>query len=144
MSRHRVVRVVVDLAAGDNRHPLVEKIGEAADHARLGLTAFAEEDHVVTGEQRILELRHHGLFVTEHAGEQRLSGRDALHRIETDLLLDGTRHPSGCPQFANRRGKSGRLSHASTVTPHRVHLGAGTDVRSIGSRRAMKSTTLDP
>ena len=55
--RHRVVRVVVDLAAGDDRHPLVEQAGERADHAGLGLAALAEEDHVVAGEQRVLELR---------------------------------------------------------------------------------------
>ena len=144
VTRHRVVGIVVDLAARDDGHPFVEKIGEAADHARLGLTPFAEEDHVVTGEQRVLELRHDGLLVTEHAREQRLPGRDALHGVETDLFFDGTRHPPGCPQFANRRGESGRLSHASTVTPHRVHLGAGSDVRSAGGQCAIESTTLVP
>ena len=51
--RHRVVRVVVDLAAGDDRHPLVEQADEPADDARLRLAALTEEDHVVTGEQRV-------------------------------------------------------------------------------------------
>ena len=72
----RVVRVVVDLAAGDDRHPLVEQAGERADHAGLGLAALAEEDHVVAGEQGVLQLRHDGLLVAEDAFEQRLAGGD--------------------------------------------------------------------
>ena len=72
----RVVRVVVDLAAGDDRHPLVEQAGERADDAGLRLAALAEEDHVVAGEQGVLELRHDGVLVAEHALEQRLAGGD--------------------------------------------------------------------
>ena len=71
--RDRVVRVVVDLAAGDDRHPLVEQAGERADHAGLGLAALAEEDHVVAGEQRVLELRQDGVLVAEHAVDERLA-----------------------------------------------------------------------
>ena len=62
--RDGVVRVVVDLAAGDDRHPLVEQLGEPPDHAGLGLPALAQEDHVVTGDQRVLELREDGVLVS--------------------------------------------------------------------------------
>ena len=71
--RDRVVRVVVDLAAGDDRHPLVEQRGERADHAGLRLAALAEEDHVVAGEQRVLELREDGVLVADHAVDERLA-----------------------------------------------------------------------
>ena len=54
---HGRVGVVVDLGAGDDRHPLVEQRGEGADHAGLRLPALAEEDHVVAGEERVLQLR---------------------------------------------------------------------------------------
>ena len=64
---HRGVRVVVDLAAGDDRHPLVEQPGERADHAGLRLAPLAQEDHVVAGEQGVLQLRQDGLLVAEHA-----------------------------------------------------------------------------
>ena len=71
--RDRVVRVVVDLAAGDDRHPLVEQVGERADHAGLRLAALAEEDHVVAGDQRVLELREDGVLVADHAVDERLA-----------------------------------------------------------------------
>ena len=70
------VRVVVDLAAGDDRHPLVEQAGERADHAGLRLAALAQEDHVVAGEQRVLELRQDGVLVAEDPVDERLAGRD--------------------------------------------------------------------
>ena len=66
VARHRRVRVVVDLGAGDDRHPLVEQVGERADHAGLRLAALAEEDHVVAGEQGVLELRQDGVLVALH------------------------------------------------------------------------------
>ena len=75
MLRDRVVRVVVDLAARDDRHPLVEQVGERADHAGLRLAALAEEDDVVAGEQRVLELREHGVLVADHAVDERLAAR---------------------------------------------------------------------
>jgi len=40
--RDRIVRIVVDLAAGDNGCVLVEQLGEGADDARLRLAALAE------------------------------------------------------------------------------------------------------
>ena len=72
---HRVVGVVVDLGAGDDRHPLVEQVGERADHAGLGLTPLAQEDHVVAGQQGVLELREDRVLVAEDAVDQRLAGR---------------------------------------------------------------------
>ena len=104
MLRHRVVRVVVDLAAGDDRHPLVEQAGQRADHAGLRLAALAEEDHVVPGEQRVLELRHHGVLVAGHAGEQRLAGGDLVDRVLANLLLHRARDPARGAEFADRRG----------------------------------------
>ncbi len=68
---HRGVRVVVDLGPGHDRHPLVEQLGEGADHAGLRLAPLPQEDHVVPGEQGVLELREHGVLVAEHDGEQR-------------------------------------------------------------------------
>ena len=98
----RLIRVVVDLAPGDDRHPLVEQIGERADHAGLGLTALTEEDHVVTGEQRVLELRHHGVLVAEDTVEERFPDADLGDGVGTDLVLDRPGHPPRCPQFAQR------------------------------------------
>ena len=75
--RHGRVGVVVDLGAREDRHPLVEQAGERSDHAGLRLPALAEEDHVVAGEQRVLELRQDGVLEALHHREERLARLDA-------------------------------------------------------------------
>ena len=87
--RDRVVRVVVDLAAGDDRHPFVEQLGEPSDHAGLGLPALAEEDHVVAGDQRVLELRENGVLVADHAVDELLAFGDPRDRVARTSSLTG-------------------------------------------------------
>ena len=106
------VRIVVDLTAGDDRHPLVEQAGERADDARLGLAALAEEDHVVTGEQRVLELRHDGVLVAENAVEQGLTSGDAGDGVAPDLFFHRGRLPARGLQIAE--GVS-ECCHGSTI-----------------------------
>ena len=65
------VRVVADLAALDDRAPLVEQARERAHEAGLALAALAEQDEVVSGEQRRLELGQHGLLEADHARGRR-------------------------------------------------------------------------
>ncbi len=80
---------------GDDRHPLVEQVDELADDARLRLAALAEEDHVVTGEQRVRELREHGVLVTDDTVDERSLLRQQLaHGVRAHLFLDGTRLPA--------------------------------------------------
>ncbi len=94
--------VVVDLAAGNDRHPLVEQAGERADEPRLGLTSLAQKDYVVTGEQGILELRHDGVLVPEDSFEQGVAGSDAGHSVSSDLLFHRGRLPARGLQIAER------------------------------------------
>ena len=82
-------RVVVDLAARDRRHVLVEQRDQRAHDAALGLPALAEKDHVVTRDDGIGELRKHGVVVPDDAGEQRLAGAQARDEVSPHLLLDG-------------------------------------------------------
>ena len=111
MLRDRRVRVVVDLAAGDDRHPLVEQTRERADHARLRLPSLAEEDHVVARQQRVLQLRHHRVLVARHAREQRLARSNLLDGVLANLLLDGPRHPPRLAQRTQRRREMCRSIH---------------------------------
>ena len=114
--RNGVVRIVIDLATCDDRHPLVEQPGERTDHARLGLTALAEEDHVVTRQQRVLELRHHRVFVAGYSFEERFAGRDLLDGVLAHLLLDGSRHPPRSSKLPQRRRlRSVRVSHVANL-----------------------------
>jgi hypothetical protein len=56
----RVVRVLTELGAVDDRGPLVEQADEAAQQPGLALAALPEQHHVVPGEQRALELGDDG------------------------------------------------------------------------------------
>ena len=63
-------RIVVDLRAGDDRDGVVEQVDELAEHPRLGLAAQAQEQHVVLGEDRVLDLGDDRLLVAEDIGKQ--------------------------------------------------------------------------
>ena len=102
---HRGVGVVVDLRAGHDRHPLVEQLHQRADHAGLRLAALAEEDHVVPGEERVLELREDRVLVAHDDGEQLLAGLDLGDGVAAQLLLHGDRGPSGGPELAEGGGR---------------------------------------
>ncbi len=101
----RCVGIVVDLTAGDDRHPLVEQARERADDASLGLAALAEEDHVVTGEQRVLELWHDGAVVAEHTAEQGVTSGDAGDGVAANLLFHRGRLPARGLQIAEGRSE---------------------------------------
>ena len=95
-----VERVVVDLAAGDDRDLVVEEGDEGADEAGLGLAALAEEDDVLAGEDGVLEVRDDGLFVADDAGEVGLSLLDALDEVLAHLLLHGKRLVTGVAKLS--------------------------------------------
>ena len=73
------------------------------DDPRLALAALAEEDHVVSGEQGVGELRHDRVLVADDAVEERLPGSQPGDDVVADLLLDRARLPPGGPQLADRR-----------------------------------------
>ena len=81
-------RIVVNLAAGNHRDPLVEQIDEAAQDAALGLPAQSEQDEVVPGENGVDELRNDGVVVADDAGKERFSGLQLANEVVADFLLD--------------------------------------------------------
>ena len=110
----RVVGVVVDLAAGDDRRPLVEQIDERADDAGLGLPPLAQQDHVVTGQQGVLQLREDRIVVAEEAAHDRLAGGHADHGVGPDLVLHRPRLPAALPQFSDGLGSFACLPRGTT------------------------------
>src|SRR5690606_25927939 len=142
--RHRVVGVVVDLAAGDDRHPLVEQPDEGADHAGLRLAALAEEDDVVPGEQGVLELGQDGVLVAEHRRDQLLPGGDAGDGVAADLLLHRDGGPARGPELA-QSGGPWCVRHARQPTgplPRRVPTaGAALPCPEPWTRRPERSAT---
>ena len=109
--RDRGVRVVVELAAADDRQPLVEQADEQPRHAGLGLAALAEEHEVVAGEDRVLDRRQDRVLEADD-GRQDLAARgEALEQVGAELLLDGPRLPARGPELGDR-GWAGARRHA--------------------------------
>src|SRR5439155_5986899 len=99
-------RIVVDLAAGDDRYPFVEQIHEPAQNPALRLTTEPEEDEVVPGKDRVHELRDDRLVVADDAGEKAVAGLQLAHQVVTDFLLDRPRMMTRLAEFAE--GGDGR------------------------------------
>ena len=70
----------------------------------LGLAALAEEDHVVAGDERVLELGQDGVLVAEDALDDGLAVGDAAEHVASDLLLAPA--PTATPRPAARRAWS--------------------------------------
>ena len=94
-------------------HPLVEQLGERADHAGLRLAPLAQEDHVVPGQQGVLELRDDRVLVAEHA-RRRAARRQAI--LATALRRTSSLTGSDCqpdsrswPRVAGREDMPGTL-----------------------------------
>ncbi len=97
-------RVVVDLAAGDDRYLLVEQVHERADQPGLGLPALAQEDDVLTGQDRVLQVREDRVLVADDAREVLLALLDARDQVLAHLLLHAQHPVAGCAQFTDRPG----------------------------------------
>ena len=103
------MRVVVQLAARDDRQPLVEEPDEEPGQPRLGLAALAEEDEVLAGEDRVLDRRQDRVVVADDAGEDGLALAEPGQEVGPQLLLDRPRTPARGAQLAEgRRGRGGR------------------------------------
>src|SRR5262249_60887673 len=83
--------IVFESAAWNRRQPLVEKRGQRAQDARLGLSAQSEKDEVVLREDGVLELRNDRLVVADDAREQGSSLADGGNQVFAQLLLHGAR-----------------------------------------------------
>jgi hypothetical protein len=102
-----VQRVLVELAAGEHRRPLVEQADQRADEAGLALPALAEQHQVVAGDQRPFDLRDDGVLEADHAGQARLAGLQAGQQVAAELGLDGPEDGSAGAERAEgrRRGR---------------------------------------
>src|SRR6266446_7621023 len=69
----RAQRVVVDLAAGDDRDFDVQQLHKTAQDAALGLPAQTQEDEIMTRKERVDDLRHNGIFVAVDAWKKGLA-----------------------------------------------------------------------
>src|SRR5262245_33687532 len=83
--------IVIDLAAGHRGHLGVEQLDQESRHAGLGLAALAQEDDVLAGQDRVLDLRQDALLVPDDAGEERVARPEPRDQVVSQLLLDRLR-----------------------------------------------------
>src|SRR5699024_4407543 len=91
LHRDRLVRVLAELGAVDDRRPLVEQPREGAQQTRLALPALAEQDQVVAGDQRALELRDDRVLESVEAGPRVLAGGEAAQAVGAGPVAEGAR-----------------------------------------------------
>lgn len=92
--------MVVDLAPGDHRRPLVEQARQRPDQPGLTLAAFAEQDNVVTGDQRPLQVRPDRQVEAEYPRKRIFARTQPRDQVAPNLVLDGGELMSCPAQFA--------------------------------------------
>ena len=127
--RDRVQRVLVELAADEHRRPLVEQADQGADQAGLALAALAEQDEVVTGDERPLDLGEHGVLEADHAGQAGLAPAEPGQQVAAQLGLDRAEDGAAVAELAEGGGGGGRGALRGDVR----HLDHGT----TGLRRSV-------
>ena len=68
---------------------LVEKADERAHETAFRLAFFAEEEHVVAGDQGEVDFGNDRVVVADDAGEEFLAGLEHAEEIVADFLFDG-------------------------------------------------------
>lgn len=83
----------------------VEEADEHAHEAALGLTLFAEEEHVVASEDGVDDLGDDGVFVAEDAGEEVVAAAEGGDEVVAEFDLDGAGDPTGAAEVGERAGE---------------------------------------
>ena len=78
---NRIVRIIVDLASFDDRYAFIQKTEQAANDSRFALAALTEENHMVAGENGILDLRYDGFVITDDARQDPFAAFHVAHEI---------------------------------------------------------------
>ena len=105
----RPKRVVVDFAAGDHRHLLVEQFDERPEDAALGLAAQPEKDEIVPGKQGVRDPGDDRVLKADNAGEDCPSRLQTLDEVRPQLVF----HASGFISRPAKLAESVCFSHSS-------------------------------
>ncbi len=95
-------RIVVDLAAREHGHRLVEQTGEQPRDPRLGLAALTEQHDVLAAQHGVLDLGDHRLVVADDAGQEGLAPAQPGDEVVAHLLLDRLRRVAAVTKLSDR------------------------------------------
>src|SRR5437867_4856956 len=96
----RMKRIVVNLGPGDDRYFRIKQVSQLPNDPAFGLTAQAKQDQVVPGENRVDELRHHCLVITDDAWEKSLAAFQLANEICPHFVFDGDSAIATLNEFA--------------------------------------------
>lgn len=103
--------MLTQFGAGDHRRPLVEQADQRAQQPGLALAPFAEQDEVVSRDQRPFELGQDGVVESQNARPDGCAVRpvgQCGQQIFADFLLDSPFTVTGGTQFADGAGQVAR------------------------------------
>ena len=135
-------RILRNLRALDDRCLLVEKLRETAHDPGFRLPAFTEHHDVLAAEDRVRNLRDHGLVVAHDAWEQGIAPAQLGDQVAPHLHLDTDDLVTGALEFA----ECGRLlAHGSlrSRNRHRVWQFGG-EVANDRGQHLHSDVTLKP
>ena len=99
--RDRLVRMLAEFRALDDRRPLVEQADQCAQNARFALAAFAEHDHVVARDQRTLELRYDRRLEPDDSRPRVVALAKRGEQVVADLVTHTALHMAAGTQLAD-------------------------------------------
>ena len=102
----RMIRIIIQLAARDNRNPLVQQVHHLPNQPRLRLPPFPQQDDVLPRQNGILQLRNHRLLKADDAGESRLLRPYLANQIAADFRPHRRRFVAAVAQLPQRGGES--------------------------------------
>jgi len=88
------------------RNVLVQKPNHPAHHPALALAFLTQEQHVVVGQQRNVDLRDDGVLISHDAGIKIFAGCQHANKIVLNFLFDRFGFPPAVDQFFEIRGAS--------------------------------------
>jgi hypothetical protein len=114
--RDRCQRVVVDLAARQHRHLVVEEIDQSSQNPSLRLAAQPEQNEIVAGQEGVDDAGHDGSLVSDDSRKERLSRRQLGDQVVANLAVNRARSISVGLQLAERACP---LAHANCASSQR-------------------------
>src|SRR3954468_18520988 len=97
-------RVLVELAAHEDRRPLVQQADQGPDQPGLALAPLAEQHEVVAGDERPLDLGDDGVLEPDDARQGGFAGGQAGQQVGADLGLDRAVGSTAGAEFPEGRG----------------------------------------
>jgi hypothetical protein len=108
--------VLVQFGALDDGRPFIQQPGQGAEEARLALAALAEQDDIVSRNERAFELGKHSPAEAVHPRPRIPAGGERGEQVSADFLPQVLEDVAGCTQFTNSED-IGTISHPYTVAP---------------------------